>query len=98
MPRPTPSRRATTMLATAVLLSLALLAGACGSNGSNDSGSGSTGTTTGSATGDDAVGAAPAYEKAGPYVPGVTTLDLDGRKVEVWYPADPGAEAGKAKD
>src|SRR4029079_5569108 len=40
----------------------------------------------------------PAYEDAGPYVPGVTTLDLDGRKVEVWYPADKGAEAGKSKD
>ena len=28
----------------------------------------------------------------------MTTLDLDGRKVEVWYPADKGAEAGKTKD
>ena len=97
MHRPTPSRRATTMLATAVLLSLALLAAACGSSGSNNSGSGSTGTSS-SSTGDDALGGTPAYEKAGPYVPGVTTLDMDGRKVEVWYPADAGAEAGKAKD
>ena len=55
MPRPTPSHRATTMVATAILLSLALLAAGCGSNGSNDRGSGSTGTTT-AATGDDALG------------------------------------------
>src|SRR4051794_30433372 len=98
MPRPTPSHRGTAMVATAILLSLALLAAACGSKGSNDGASGSTGTTAPAATGDDALGGTPAYEKAGPYVPGVTTLDMDGRKVEVWYPADPGAEVGKAKD
>ena len=87
-------------MVAAVLLSIALLASACGSSGSGDAGSGgSTGSTgTSAGTGGDALGATPAYEAAGPYVPGVTTLDLDGRKVEVWYPADKGAEAGKPKD
>ena len=32
-----------------------------------------------------------AYRDAGPYVAGVTTLDLGDRQVEVWYPVDPGA-------
>lgn len=35
-----------------------------------------------------------AYAEAGPYAAGVTTLDLDGRFVEVWYPADPDGVAG----
>ncbi|MFN8037493.1 MAG: dienelactone hydrolase family protein [Acidimicrobiia bacterium] len=38
------------------------------------------------------------YAKAGPYVPGVTTLDLGDRKVEVWYPADRGSQRGKRHD
>ena len=32
--------------------------------------------------------AATAYVEKGPYSVGTTTLDLNGRKVEVWYPAD----------
>ena len=32
----------------------------------------------------------------GPWPVGVTTVDLDGLQVEVWYPATPGAEAGEA--
>lgn len=40
----------------------------------------------------------PAYVKSGPYVAGVTTLDLGDRKVEVWYPADKGAQKGKSRD
>ncbi|MGZ4716903.1 MAG: alpha/beta hydrolase family protein [Acidimicrobiales bacterium] len=90
-------RGATTVAVAAILLTLSLIAAACGSS-SPETG-GSTGTTTaGDSNGDGASAATPAYEDAGPYVPGVTTLDLDGRKVEVWYPADKGAEAGKAKD
>src|SRR5262245_59854784 len=41
---------------------------------------------------------AAAYRDAGPYVAAVTTLDLGDSRVEVWYPADPGAEAGRAHD
>ncbi|HSL57108.1 MAG TPA: hypothetical protein VK866_04630 [Acidimicrobiales bacterium] len=35
-----------------------------------------------------------AYAESGPYAAGVTTIDLDGRFVEVWYPADPDGVAG----
>src|SRR5262245_9127545 len=70
-------RRATIGLAIA----FALLATGCGS--SDDTGSGSTSPPT---TAD--VAAATAYVESGPYSVGTTTLDLNGRKVEVWYPAD----------
>lgn len=55
---------------------------------------------------DDSAGATPdggveptgcaGYEETGPYRVGVTTLDLDGVPVEVWYPAEPGAGTTKA--
>lgn len=35
------------------------------------------------------------YEGFGPWPVGVRTLDLPDRKVEVWYPAVPGSEAGR---
>jgi alpha-beta hydrolase superfamily lysophospholipase len=89
-PRPRQRLRTAT---TVIVLTLALVAAACGSSGSTSGSQGASGTTSAPAG-----SAEPAYEKAGPYVPGVTTLDMDGRKVEVWYPADQGAEAGKAKD
>jgi Platelet-activating factor acetylhydrolase, isoform II len=38
------------------------------------------------------------YAERGPYPVGVTTLDLGDRKIEVWYPLDPGSEAGVEKD
>ncbi len=38
------------------------------------------------------------YEVAGPYVAGVATLDMSGVPVEVWYPADPGAEGALTPD
>lgn len=38
------------------------------------------------------------YETTGPYAVGVTTLQLDGVPVEVWYPAMPDAVAGLSKD
>jgi dienelactone hydrolase len=38
------------------------------------------------------------YAAAGPYSVGVTTLDLGDRNVEVWYPADRGAERGIEPD
>src|SRR5688500_11824509 len=41
-------------------------------------------------------GAAP-YAAAGPYAVGVTTLEVEGLPVEVWYPADQGAVRGKTK-
>lgn len=42
-------------------------------------------------------GAAP-YAVKGAYVAGVTTYDRAGIPIEVWYPADSGAEAGKTPD
>jgi len=38
------------------------------------------------------------YVGAGPFVAGVTTVMAGTNPVEVWYPADRGAEAGKSKD
>lgn len=38
------------------------------------------------------------YAKPGPYAAGVTTLSLDDRKVEVWYPAEKSAVQGKKRD
>ena len=40
----------------------------------------------------------PVYAPPGPYVAGVTTLDMGGTPVEVWYPADKGTEVGKQRD
>jgi predicted dienelactone hydrolase len=60
-------------------VAFAMVAAACGS--SDDNGSGSTTTTVDPA-------AAVAYAEQGPYTAGTTTLDLDGRTIEVWYPAD----------
>ncbi|MEO8604461.1 MAG: hypothetical protein ABI629_17955, partial [bacterium] len=37
------------------------------------------------------------YAERGPYVVGVTTLNIGDRDVEVWYPVDPGTEAGSEK-
>jgi predicted dienelactone hydrolase len=91
-PRP---RRRTGARAVVVIVgtALAVLLAACSSSttGSDGQSSAPPGSTTPSAT-DDA-----AYTGPGPFVAGTTTLDLGGRKVEVWYPADPGAEAGKPK-
>lgn len=71
-------RRVSALIIAAALLVVA----ACGSDSST---SDSNGTTTTTAI-DEA--AATAYVAKGPYSVGTTTLDLDGRKVEVWYPAD----------
>jgi len=80
-------RRSIRVVASAVILTL--VAAACGSSGSGSSGP---------ATTAPVVPQQAAYEAPGPYVPGVTQLNMNGRRVEVWYPADRGAEAGKAKD
>jgi predicted dienelactone hydrolase len=64
----------------AISIALALVVTACGSS---DSSSSSTSPPT---TVD--VAAATAYVDKGPYSVGTTTLDLNGRKIEVWYPAD----------
>ena len=37
------------------------------------------------------------YAARGPYVVGVTTLNIGDRDIEVWYPLDPGTEAGATK-
>lgn len=47
---------------------------------------------TASATPDP--GARAAYAERGPYPVGVTTLNIGDRDIEVWYPLDPGSEAG----
>ncbi len=79
-------------VAIVVALTITVFATGCSSAKTNSSDSASTQETA--AVNDSQ----PAYETAGPYAPGVTTLDMDGRKVEVWYPADKGAEAGHSKD
>lgn len=38
------------------------------------------------------------YAERGPYPVGVTTLTIGDRDIEVWYPLDPGSEAGHEKD
>ncbi len=38
------------------------------------------------------------YSRPGPYAAGVTTLDMGGTPVEVWYPAAPSSVAAKPKD
>lgn len=42
-------------------------------------------------------GAAP-YVEQGPFVAGVTTVQVGGVPVEVWYPVEPGEEAGREPD
>ncbi|MSY06131.1 MAG: hypothetical protein F2723_02180, partial [Actinobacteria bacterium] len=38
------------------------------------------------------------FAKPGPYVAGVTTIKLDDRSVEVWYPANKSSAKGKKHD
>ena len=74
----------------ALVGAVALLATAC-SSGSSSSGTRHDATTT--------LAARPAYEGAGPYAAGVTSLKLStGADVEVWYPATKASVAGKAQD
>lgn len=65
----------------ALTVAVALVLTACGDS-DDDSGSDATTATTVDAA------AATAYAEAGPFDVGTTTLDLDGRTIEVWYPAD----------
>ncbi len=87
-------------LLCAAALGGALLGGACGADSAGDAGatvttvpSAATTTTTRPPQPDDAAFAGP-----GPYPVGVTTLDLEGRSVEVFYPASPGSESGLLRD
>ena len=41
--------------------------------------------------------ALPKFAERGPYVVGMTTLNIGDRDIEVWYPVDPGTEAGAEK-
>jgi dienelactone hydrolase len=86
LPTDTPRSRAWPRATVAMLLVLSLLLAACGDDGDD--------TAEQTTTTEDAAALAPVYEETGPFVAGTTTLDLDGRTIEVWYPADPGAEAG----
>jgi predicted dienelactone hydrolase len=81
-------------MAVVVLLGVAgLLAAAC-SSGSSSSSSTSTQPATATTT-----VARPAYEAAGPYAAGVTSLKLSsGADVEVWYPAAKASVAGQTQD
>jgi dienelactone hydrolase len=54
-----------------------------------------TATATPTSTPDESVLAK--YVERGPYVVGVTTLNIGDRDIEVWYPVDPGSEAGVEK-
>ncbi|HUH00879.1 MAG TPA: hypothetical protein VML75_02725, partial [Kofleriaceae bacterium] len=68
-----------------LVLPIVLVAASCGGDGADavpDSGAEPTGCA--------------GYEETGPYRVGVTTLDLDGVPVEVWYPAEPGAGTTRA--
>lgn len=38
------------------------------------------------------------FAARGPYPAGVTTLDMNGTPLEVWYPAEPGTEVGVRRD
>ena len=87
----------------AATLALSLLAAACGSDDADtstpQSGDGTSTSVTEADGGATDLSAKPAYAEAGPYVAGTTTLTApDGRAVEVWYPADPGAEEGAEQD
>jgi dienelactone hydrolase len=73
----------------AVVALMLLVATACGGSDSDDNAGDDAATTTTASLETQA-----AYAETGPYQVGTTTLDLDGRIVEVWYPADPGSEAG----
>lgn len=42
-------------------------------------------------------GRSPAYAETGPYAAGVTTLDVGGVAVDVWYPADPRSVEGRRR-
>ncbi|MCC6997629.1 MAG: hypothetical protein IT370_23630 [Deltaproteobacteria bacterium] len=75
--------------ATRVLgLTLAVLLAGCGGDGGGD----------GAGDGGDTTQPPRDYTGHGPFVAGVTTYTVNGNLVEVWYPADKGAEAGKPKD
>jgi len=87
-----PTRRAGRWLAAGA--AAILLVAACSSGGSTSAHlAGSTPAGSTPAGGD----ASSPFSRPGPYTVGVTTLQLSDRQVEVWYPADPGAEAGRSK-
>ncbi len=94
--RPAPVRPASGAgLALVVLLGVAGLLGAACSSGSSSSSS----TRPRPATAATTAAARPAYEAAGPYAAGVTSLKLStGADVEVWYPTAKATVVGKSQD
>jgi dienelactone hydrolase len=83
-------RRHHRLLALGVAVVLIVAAAACGSSSSSSAKSPAT---------TNAAASRPAYEGAGPYAAGVTSLKLStGADVEVWYPASPASVAAHAKD
>jgi len=74
-----------------------LLAAGCSSSGSGAKATSTTSTTAPTST---SAPASPApYAKTGPYAVGYTTLHLaGGRRVVVWYPAQPGGSASHAQE
>jgi dienelactone hydrolase len=84
-------------ISTGLIGIAALVATACSSHNVDEHMGGTTSKPiTASATAPVTSGAM--YAKPGPYVAGVTTVTIGDRQAEVWYPADPGAQAGKPKD
>lgn len=94
-------------LAALLFVAMALVATACGSDSSGSSGNGPAGsagpTPSGSIgpggttpTGTE-VAADAAFAGPGPYIAGTTRLDMGGRAVEVWYPAEPSSAEGATK-
>src|SRR5690348_16318355 len=97
----------TARLAALLFVALALVASACSSSSDTSSGgTGPGGSTPPGSTADGSTGSTPsgtavagdaAYAEPGPYAVGTTRLDMGGRTIEVWYPADPASTAGAAK-
>jgi predicted dienelactone hydrolase len=91
--------RPTRRLATALLLATLVAAGC-----SDDDGDASPPSVDEAATEATTTTAAPEplawgdLAERGPFGVGSTTLDLGGRRVAVWYPADPGTGQGSARD
>src|SRR4051812_20295212 len=93
-------------IAALLFIATALVAAACSSSTTTDSsgapGSSPPGTGAGATTGGtgpagtEGAGEA-AFAGQGPYIAGTTRLDMDGRAVEVWYPASPSSATGAAK-
>ncbi len=89
------------LTALTTILTVPLAAGGCGSSSASSASGAPDGSSSDDAATTPTCAAAP-FADHGPFVSGVTTLEVevDGAKVktEVWYPADPASATGKKKD